>query len=48
MSDSPGLIDYLTTAVVVLEAGSVIEQINSAAEALLDTSVQTARGARLS
>ena len=33
---------------LVLEAGSVIEQMNSAAEALLDTSVQTARGARLS
>ena len=48
MSDSPGLIDYLTTAVVVLEAGSVIAQMNAAAEALLDTSVQAARGARLS
>ena len=48
MSDSPGLIDYLTTAVVVLEAGSVIAQMNAAAEVLLDTSVQAARGARLS
>ena len=48
MSDSPGLIDYLTTAVVVLEAGSVIAPMNAAAEALPDTSVQAARGARLS
>ena len=46
--ENPGLLDHLTTAVLVLEAGSVIEQMNSAAEALLDTSVQTARGARLS
>ena len=44
----PGLIDYLTTAVLVLERGSVIEQMNSAAETLLDTSMQAARGARLS
>ena len=46
--ENPGLLDHLTTAVVVLEAGSVIAQMNAAAEALLDTSVQAARGARLS
>lgn len=46
-STVPGLIDHLTTAVLVLERGSVIEQMNSAAEALLDTSMQAARGARL-
>ena len=43
-----GLIDHLTTAVLVLERGSVIEQMNSAAETLLDTSMQAARGAPLS
>ena len=43
-----GLLDHLTTAVLVLERGSVIERMNSAAEALLDTSMQAARGVPLS
>ena len=43
-----GLIDYLTTAVLVLGRGSAIEQMNSAAETLLDTSMQAARDAPLS
>ena len=51
-SDAPspgsGVIDYLTTAVLVLGRGSVIEQMNSAAETLLDTSMQAARDAPLS
>ena len=47
-SESPGLIDHLTTPVLMLEAGSVIERMNSAAETLLDTSMQAARGLRLS
>ena len=47
-SVAPGLIDHLTTGVLVLDRGSVIERMNSAVEALLDTSMQTARGAPLS
>ena len=43
-----GLLDYLSTAVLVLDRRSVIEQMNSAAEALLDTSMQAACGAPLS
>ena len=44
----PGLLDYLSTAVLVLDRRSVIEQMNSAAEALFDTSMQAACGAPLS
>lgn len=47
-STGPGLLDHLSTAVLVLDRGSVIEQMNSAAEALLDTSMLTARSASLS
>ena len=47
-SAAPGLIDHLTTGVLVLDRGSVIEQMNSAVETLLDTSMQAARGAPLS
>ena len=47
-SPVPGLIDHLTTAVLVLGRGSVIERMNSAAEALLDTSMQAAHRAPLS
>ena len=43
-----GLIDHLTTAVLVLDQGSVIERMNAAAESLLDTSLQAARGSPLS
>ena len=43
-----GLLDHLTTAVLVLDRGAVIERMNSAAEALLDTSTQAVRGAPLS
>ena len=43
-----GLVEHLATAVLVLERGTVIEQMNSAAQTLLDTSVQTARGIPLS
>ena len=43
-----GLVDHLSTAVLVIERGSVIAQMNSAAQALLDTSEQAARGTRLS
>ena len=43
-----GLVEHLATAVPVLERGTVIEQMNSAAQALLDTSVQAARGTPLS
>ena len=43
-----GLLDYLSTAVLVLDRRSVIEQMNSAAEALLDTSTQAACGSALS
>ena len=42
------LLDYLSTAVLVLDRRSVIERMNSAAEALLDTSMQAACGAPLS
>ena len=45
---APELIDHLTTGVLVLDRGSVIERMNSAVEALLDTSMQTACGAPLS
>ena len=45
---SPGLLDHLWTAVLVLDRRSVIERMNSAAEALLDTSMQAACGAPLS
>lgn len=44
----PGLLDHLSTAVLVLDRRTVIERMNSAAEALLDTSVQAARGTPLS
>ena len=47
-SPGAGLIDHLTTAVLVLEQGLVIERMNAAAEALLDTSIQAACGAPLS
>ena len=47
-SPGAGLIEHLTTAVLVLGRGSVIERMNSAAEALLDTSMQAACGAPLS
>ena len=47
-SPGAGLIDHLTTAVLVLEQGLVIERMNAAAEALLDTSIQAARGSPLS
>ena len=43
-----GLIDHLTTAVLVLEQGSIIERMNASAESLLDTSLQAARGSPLS
>ena len=43
-----GLVEHLATAVLVLERGTVIEQMNSAAQTLLDTSVQAARGTPLS
>ena len=42
------LLDYLSTAVLVLDRRSVIEQMNAAAEALLDTSMQAVCGAPLS
>ena len=42
------MIDHLTTGVLVLDRGSVIVQMNSAVETLLDTSMQAARGAPLS
>ena len=42
------MIDHLTTAVLVLGRGPVIERMNPAAEALLETSIQAARGAPLS
>lgn len=42
------MIDHLATAVLVLERGATIEGMNPAAEALLDTSAQAARGAPLS
>ena len=48
VSTGAGLLDYLSTAVLVLDRRSVIEQMNSAAEALLDTSMQAACGAPLS
>ena len=44
----PGLVDHLATGVLVLERGSEIARMNSAAQALLDTSIRTARGAALS
>ena len=49
-TDPPGigLVEHLTTAVLVLEQGLVIERMNAAAEALLDTSIQAARGSPLS
>ena len=42
------VLDHLTTAVLVLAPGSVIDQMNSSAETLLETSMQAARGASLS
>ena len=44
----PGLADHMATGVLVLERGLVIAQMNSAAQSLLDTSVQAAHGAPLS
>ena len=44
----PGLLDHLSTAVLVLDRRSMIERMNPAAEALLDTSMQAARGTPLS
>ena len=44
----PGLVDHLATGVLVLERGSEIARMNSAAQALLDTSIRTARGTPLS
>ena len=41
------LLDHLTTGVLVLDRGARIVRMNSAAEALLDTSMQAARGAPL-
>ena len=43
-----GLFDHLTTAVLVLTRGSMVEWMNAAAESLLDTSTQAARGSPLS
>lgn len=42
------LLDHLSTAVLVLDRRSVLERMNPAAEALLDTSMQAAGGAPLS
>ena len=44
LSSRTELVDHLTTAVLMLGPGSVIERMNPAAEALLDTSTQAACG----
>ena len=44
----PGLVDHLATGVLVLDRGSIVAQMNSAAQSLLETSVQAARGVPLS